>query len=171
MTPLRQQMITALQLSGTGERTQEASVREVRLLAQFFGTSPNRIADPERQHSVLHRTNVDTLAPASMRLCSSGITFFFQHVLTRDWQTLSLLRAHPAHRLPAVRSVQEVRRLLQAATPLHHQVSFSTLYSLGLRLPEALSLQVAALDSQRMVVHVHRGTGATDRHPTVPQRP
>ena len=38
MTPLRQQMITALQLSGKGQRTQEASVREVRLLAQFYLT-------------------------------------------------------------------------------------------------------------------------------------
>lgn len=30
MTPLRQHMIAALQLSGKGEHTQEASVREVR---------------------------------------------------------------------------------------------------------------------------------------------
>jgi len=35
MTPLRQQMIAALQLSGKSERTQQSSVREVRLLAQF----------------------------------------------------------------------------------------------------------------------------------------
>jgi hypothetical protein len=35
MTPLRQHMITALQRSGKGERTQQAYVREVRLRAQF----------------------------------------------------------------------------------------------------------------------------------------
>ena len=34
MTPLRQQMIAALQLSGKSERTQQSYVREVRLLAQ-----------------------------------------------------------------------------------------------------------------------------------------
>jgi hypothetical protein len=33
MSPLRQQMIAALHLSGKSERTQESSVREVRLLA------------------------------------------------------------------------------------------------------------------------------------------
>ena len=48
MTPLRQQMITALQLSGTGERTQDAYVREVRLLAQFYHTSPDMISDAAR---------------------------------------------------------------------------------------------------------------------------
>jgi hypothetical protein len=40
MTPLRQHMLAALQLSGKGERTQQASVREGRLLAQFSHTAP-----------------------------------------------------------------------------------------------------------------------------------
>src|SRR6266571_5936824 len=124
MSPLRQQMIAALQLSGKGERTQEAYVREVRLLAQFYGKSPDLLSEQELQHSFLHRKNVDGLAPASMRICSSGIRFFSQHVLTRDWHPLSLMRAPTAHRLPAVLRVEEVRRLLASATPLHHQVSF-----------------------------------------------
>jgi site-specific recombinase XerD len=169
MTPLRQQMIAALHLSGKGERTQEAYVREVRLLAQFYHTSPDRIAEQELQHYFLHRKNVDGLAPASMRICSSGIRFFYQHVLQRDWHTLSLLRAQTAPRLPAVLSVEEVRRLLASATPLHNQVSCTTVYSLGLRLHEALSLQVSDIDGQRLQVHVHRGKGAKDRYVPLPE--
>src|SRR5713101_3428469 len=156
MTPLRQHMIAALQLSGKGERTQEASVREVRLLAQFSHTSPDRLSAQELQHSFLHRKNVDGLAPASMRICSSGIRFFSQHVLQRDWHTLTLLRAQTAHHLPAVLSVEEVRRLLASATPLHNQASFTTVSSLGLRLQEALSLQVSAIDGPRLQVPIHR---------------
>src|SRR2546425_9898078 len=129
MTPLRQHMIAALQRSGKGERTQHASVRAVRLLAQFYGTSPDLLAAQELQHSFLHRKNVDGLAPASMRLCSSGIRFCSPHVLTRDWHTLTLMRAHTAHRLPAVLRVEEVRRLLTSATPLHNQVSCTTVSS------------------------------------------
>src|SRR5713226_349550 len=129
MTPLRQHMITALQLSGKGERTQEAYVREVRLLAQFYGKSPALLSERELQHSFLHRKNVDSLAPASMRICYSGIRFFSQHVLQRDWHTLALMRAQTAHHLPAVLSVEEVRRLLAAATPLHNHVYFTTVSS------------------------------------------
>src|SRR5438874_6675735 len=103
-----------------------------------------------------------------MRICSSGIRFFSQHVLQRDWHTLALLRAQTTHRLPAVLRVEEVRRLLKAATPLHNQVSFTTVYSLGLRLHEALSLQVADIDGQRLQVHVHRGKGAKDRYVPLP---
>src|SRR5215475_15803071 len=127
-------MLVALQRSGKGERTQASSGREVRLLAQFYHTSPDRISAQERQRYCLHRKNVDGLAPTSMRLCYSGIRFFSQHVLQRDWHTLARLRAHTTHRLPAVLSVEEVKRLLQAATPLHNQVYFTTVYSLGLRL-------------------------------------
>ena len=168
MTPLRQQMITALQLSGKGERTQASYVREVRLLAQFYHKSPDRITEQELQHYFLHRKNVDGLAPASMRICYSGIRFFYQYVLQRDWHTLALLRPQTMHRLPAVLSVEEVRRLLASATPLHNQVYFTTVYSLGLRLHEALFLPVSDIDGQRLQVHVHRGKGAKDRYVPLP---
>src|SRR6266446_165069 len=168
MTPLRQHMIAALQISGKGERTQESYIREVRLLAQFYHKSPDRISEQELQHSFLHRKNVDHLAPASLRICYSGIRFFSQHVLQRDWSTLSLMRAPTAHHLPAVLSIEEVRRVLKAATPLHNQVYFTTVYSLGLRLHEALSLQVSDIDGQRLQVHIHRGKGAKDRYVPLP---
>ena len=74
MTPRRQHMIAALQRSGKGERTQESSVREVRLLAQCYHKAPDRISAQELQRDFLHRKNVDGLAPASMRICSSGLT-------------------------------------------------------------------------------------------------
>src|SRR6266540_6044272 len=154
MTPLRQQMIAALELSGKGERTQQSYVREVRLLAHFYHKSPDRITEQELQHYFLHRKNVDGLAPASMRICYSGIRFFYQHVLQRDWSTLSLLRAQTTHRLPAVLSVEEVKRRLQAATPFHNQASCTTVYRLGLRLHEARFLQVSAIDGQRLQVQV-----------------
>jgi integrase/recombinase XerD len=168
MTPLRRQMIAALQLSGKSERTQQSYVREVRLLAQFYGQSPDVISEKELQAYFLHRKNVDGLAPASMRICYSAIRFFYQHVLKRDWHTLTLMRAQITRRLPAVLSVEEVKRLLQAATPFHNQAYFTTVYSLGLRLHEALFLQVSDIDGQRLQVHVHRGKGAKDRYVPLP---
>ena len=169
MTPLRQHMIAALPLCGKGERTPPASVRAVRLLAQFDHTSPDVLSAQELQHSFLHRTNVDGLAPPSLRLCSSGLRFFSQHVLQRDWHPLALMRAHTTPRLPAVLRVEEVRRLLTAATPWHHQLSCTPVSSVGLRLHAALALQVADIDGQRLQGQVHRGKGAKDRSVPVPE--
>jgi integrase/recombinase XerD len=168
MTPRRQHMLAALQLSGTSERTQLSYVREVRLLAQFYRQSPALISEPHLQHSVLHRKNVDGLLPRSMRLCYSALRFFSQQVLERHWQPLARMRAQTEQRLPAVRSLQEVHRLLQAMTPLHNRVYCTTLYSGGLRLNEALSLQVGDIDGSRPMLHVHRGKGAKDRSIPLP---
>ena len=169
MTPLCQQMIAALQLSGKGERTQQSYVREVRLLAQFYRKSPDLISEQELQQYVLHRKNINRLAPSSMRICYSALRFFYHHVLERDWKTLDLMRAESEHRLPAILSLDEVRRLLNAATPLHNRVYFTTVYSCGLRLHEGLYLQVCDIDSPRHMVHVHRGKGAKDRYVPLPQ--
>jgi integrase len=52
----------------------------------------------------------------------------------------------------------------------HNQAFFWTVYSLGLRLEEGLRLQIRDIDSERMVVHVHRGKGAKDRYVPLPSR-
>ena len=148
MNPLRQQMIAVLHLSGKSERTQASYVREVRRLAPFYHNSPDRLSAQELPRYCLHRQNVDGLAPASMRLCSSGLRCFSPHVLQRDWSTLALLRAHTTPHLPAVLRVEEGRRLLAAATTCHHPVSCTTVSRVGLRLPAALVLQVSALDGR-----------------------
>src|SRR2546429_8280209 len=81
---------------------------------------------------------------------------------------MSISRAQITLRLTSILNVKEFRRLLQAATPFHNQVYFTTVYSLGLRLHEALSLQVSDIDGQRLQVHVHRGKGAKDRYVPLP---
>ena len=168
MTPLRQQMMTALELSGKSQRTQQSYVREVRLLATFYNKSPHLISEAELRRYLLHRKNKDRLAPSSMRICYSGIRFFYRYVIERDWKLLDLIRAQAEQRLPAILSVQEVRQLLSMATPLHNRVYFTTVYHLGLRLQEGLFLQVSDLDGQRLMVHVHRGKGAKDRYVPLP---
>ena len=45
----------------------------------------------------------------------------------------------------------------------------NTVYSCGLRLHEALHLQVSDIDKDRMRIHVHRGKGAKDRYVPLPE--
>jgi len=102
-----------------------------------------------------------------MRTCYCGIRFFFENVLKRNWHILGILRAQNERRLPAVLSVGEVRSLLaRVKTPQNH-VFLTTVYSCGLRLQQGLQLEVSDIDSDRMMIHMHRGKGAKDRY--VPQ--
>lgn len=45
-----------------------------------------------------------------------------------------------------------------------HYAFHSTVYGCGLRISEALALQVSDIDGKRMMIHVHRGKGAKDRY-------
>ena len=75
----------ALQLAGMSERTQECYTRAVRMVADFYGKSPDQIAEPELEEYFLHRKNLSKWSPNTMRICYCGIRFFYQHVLQRDW--------------------------------------------------------------------------------------
>jgi integrase/recombinase XerD len=161
-------MIQALQLNGKGERTQEAYARAVRMLVEFQHTAPDQITADELQAYFLHRRNVSRWSPATLRICYAGIRFFFEKVLQRDWPLLQLLRAQRERKLPAVLSVEEVRRTLGCVRTVHNAVFLTTVYSCGLRLQEGLHLEVADIDSARMMVHVHRGKGAKDRYVPLP---
>jgi site-specific recombinase XerD len=164
-----QRMIAVLQLNGKGEPTQKAYTRSVRMLSQFYGKTPDLVSEPELQEYFLHRKNVNRWAPKTMRICYCGIRFFYVHVLARDWHILSILRAQNEHRLPAVLSIEEVRSLLARIKTFHNYAYLSTVYSCGLRLDEARHLEVSDIDSQRMMIHVHRGKGAKDRYVALPQ--
>jgi integrase/recombinase XerD len=167
-TALRQRMHQDLQLAGLSERTQEAYLRAVRQLAEYFHTPPDRLTEPQVRDYFLHLKNDRKFATASLAIAYSGIKFFFSHTAPRDWTTLKKLRVRRDKTLPDVLSVDEVRRLIDAVRTHHNRAYFWTVYSLGLRLGEGLHLQVGDIDSARMMVHVHRGKGAKDRYIPLP---
>jgi integrase/recombinase XerD len=169
-TALRQRMLQDLQLAGLSERTQEAYLRSVRQLADHFHTPPDRLSETQLRDYFLHLKNDRKFASGSLVIAYSGIKFFDSHTTPRDWPTLQRLRVRKEKRLPDVLSVDEVRRLIAAVRTRHNQTYFWTVYSLGLRLEEGLRLQVGDIDSERMLVHVHRGKGAKDRYVPLPSR-
>lgn len=169
MTEWYQKAIDALQLNGLGERTQEAYVRALRMLCEFYHKTPDQISESELQQYFLHRKNRDRWSPNTMRICYCGIRFFFLHVLKRDWHTLDLVRAQSERRLPAVLSLEEVRAILGCVRTPHNRAFLSTVYACGLRLQEAQHLEISDIDSQRKMIHVHRGKGAKDRFVPLPE--
>ena len=99
----------------------------------------------------------------------NGRFVIFVQVLRRDWNLFQILRAKSESRLPAVLSREEVRKILSCVRTPHNYAFLSTVYACGLRLTEALHLEVSDIDSDRMMLHVHRGKGAKDRFVPLPK--
>jgi site-specific recombinase XerD len=71
--------------------------------------------------------------------------------------------------LPVVLSQGEVRTLLHAMRHPVRRMALTTIYALGLRLGEGLSLETGDIDSQRLMVWVRDGKGAKDRGVPLPR--
>jgi integrase/recombinase XerD len=83
---------------------------------------------------------------------------------------VELARANPEFKLPVILSANEVRRILALVPALDHRIGLATIYSCGLRLGEALRLQVKDIDSERMFLHIRAGKGNQDRYVPLPER-
>jgi integrase/recombinase XerD len=110
------------------------------------------------------------LSSASIKMAFHGIRFFLRYTLDRDRDGLPCMRFRAESALSDVLTIHEVRRLVEAEPALHHRTFFWAVYSLGLRLQEALHLQPGHIDVARRLVHVHRGKGAVDRYVPLPSR-
>lgn len=165
---LRERMSQDLQLRGMSQRTQEGYLREVRKLACHFNTPPDQLSEQQVADYLLYLINDCEFAPGSLRVAYSGLKFFFTYTEPRDWEVLKKLRIPKQKTLPDVLSIDDVLRLMAAVRQPRNRAYFWTVYTLGLRMSEALSLQVGDIDAERMLVHIHRGKGAKDRFVTLP---
>ena len=137
--------------------------------AEFHNKTPDKISEQELQDYFLFRQNTSKWASSTLGIAYYGIRFFYQNVARRDWPTLDLIKVKREQKLPDILSVQEVRDALAQVNTFHNYAFLATVYACGLRLTEALNLQISDIDSQRMMVHVHRGKGAKDRYVPLPE--
>ena len=83
--------------------------------------------------------------------------------MKRDWSWVEIVKAPKIQSLPVTLTLTEVGRLISATRQLRYRVFLLTTYSMGLRLSEALSLEVGDIDAERKQVHIRHGKGHKDR--------
>jgi site-specific recombinase XerD len=161
-------MLEDMQLRAFSPRTQEAYVRAVRQLAEYFRKSPDLVTDEELRQYFLQLTQDRHYARATVTIALCGIKFFIEHTLGKTFTSLSLVRPPQTHGLPVVLSRDEVCRILSLVRLPVYRVCLITIYACGLRLLEGARLQVSQIDGARRLVHV-TGKGQYDRYVPLPQ--
>jgi len=168
MSPLRQRMLEDMQLRGLSARTQEAYTRAVSQLAQHYHRSPAQLGEEDLRQYFLYLTNEKKLARPTVTIVLCGLKFFFEQTLQQAWPTLGLVRPQREYKLPVVLSRAEVRCMLSLVKLPRYRVCLTTIYACGLRLQEGTHLQVADVDSARLLLHIH-GKGKKDRYVPLPE--
>ena len=166
---LYQRMSDDLNLTGKAQRTHDGYLRAVRKLPEYCKCSPDKISEQQLRRYYLHLKNDCRFASGSLRVAVSGIKFFYRQSCPRDWPTLDQLKVQHEKKLADVITKQQVVELVDRTRKLRLKAFYQTVYSLALRMNEALSLQVGDIDADRMLVHIHRGKGAKDRYIELPK--
>jgi integrase/recombinase XerD len=163
VSALRQRMLEDMAMRGLRSDTQHDYVRVVRSFAGFLGRSPDTAtAEDIRRFQVHQRGN--GVQPPTINCSVSALRFFFTVTLDRPDLSRRLVLARYPRKLPAVLSVEEVGRLLEAAPGIKYKAILGTAYGAGLRVSEVASLKVDDIDSKRMLIRVEQGKGRKDRN-------
>lgn len=165
---LYEQHLTNLTLQGKRPATIDAYSRAVRRIAAFFDCCPDHLStdDLKRYFAQL----ITSHSWSTVKLDRNGLQFFYRYVLNQNWEWLNIVKPPQVNRLPDILTPTEVAIVISLTHKLRYQVFFLTLYSMGLRLGEGISLQVGDIDSQMMQVHIRNAKGGKDRLIPLPQR-
>jgi integrase/recombinase XerD len=163
MTPLRQRMSEEMQVRHFSPRTQQAYLAAVTRFAKHFGRSPAHLGPDHIRQYQLHLLSRHT-SRSVLVIAVAALRFCYTVTLRRPWSMERLPYPRQQRTLPVVLSRAEVARFLAAIPGLRPRALLTTLYAAGLRVSELVALKVSDIDSQRMVIRVRQGKGATDRY-------
>jgi integrase/recombinase XerD len=165
----RARMSEDMRLRDFRQKTQDSYLLVVRLFLEWLEKEPEDITDEDVRRYFLYLREDRNLAPSSIHVALHGLRFFFIHTMHRDWAVLNLLRVKKPRKLPVVLSQGEVRQVLSAVEHPVRRVALTTIYALGLRLGEGLSLETDHVDGDRLLVWVRDAKGAKDRAVPLPR--
>ena len=157
-----------LQLAGYAKRSIDSYASSVLRLQRFYNKHLEDITEEELRQYWLCCQSEFGWSAATLRISYAGIQHFFTRTLVRSWNIFSEIKWKREETLPTILSLQEVRKIIYALPTLQSHTFYLTLYSLGLRLREATSLQVRDILSDRGLVHIHGGKGGMDRMVPLP---
>lgn len=159
--------VSALRRQGKAESTIDVYSRALRRVTEFWDTCPDSLT--QEQLEIYFSSLVDSHSWSTVKVDRNGLQFFYQHILKRDWEWVNIVKPPQKKVLPDILTLKEIERLINATRELRYQTFILVTFSMGLRLGEALSLQVGDIDSERMRVHIRQGKGRKDRYVLLPQ--
>jgi site-specific recombinase XerD len=156
-------MLEELQRRNFAATTITSYLKAVEQFARYFKCRPDRLNHTHLRSYQVYLLRERKLMPHTVRLHVAALRFFFVKTLKRRYLLDDTPYPKAPRRLPSILSVDEVAQVIDAAASLSHRTMLMMLYSTGMRNAELRHLQVADIDSRRMLIHIRQGKGGRDR--------
>jgi site-specific recombinase XerD len=156
-----------VQLKDYRQPTKDEYVRYVRKLGEHYQCDPAILTEDQLRAYFLFLRQEKKFGGSAMKLARCSLRSFFRDCLhVAGWTVFEEVRIAPPQTLPLVLSRQEVATLLGAVQQPRYRTALSLIYHTGLRVGEAVRIQVRDLRETRTPqprLHVRCGKGGKDR--------
>lgn len=105
----------------------------------------------------------------TINLALNSIKFLYSEVL-KNPQKIDLKFAKRSKKLPIVLSRSEIEKIIDVTDNPKYRLMIALGYACGLRVSEAVSIKVADLDIDELVIHIKEAKGGKDRISVLPQK-
>jgi integrase/recombinase XerD len=156
-----------LKLRSKAESTQMDYLRYVRRIATRHGGDPAGLTEAQVREHLLHLKEAHGYSPSSMRTAVSALSGYYNQHLGRDWKLFELVSSPSAQTLPMVLTREEIARLFNVVRTPRFLTVFRFIYACGLRIGEAVQLEVGDLRIEGRV-RIRLAKGQKDREVPVP---
>lgn len=154
-----------VQLKDLSKRSVTSYVANVRLAGEHFATDPALLDEDQLRSYFLFLRTEKNYATSTMNQARVALkTFYHFHLRHPLWPVFAEIKTRHSEKLPVVISREEVRELLAVVTEARYHTVFSLLYNCGLRLSEALHVQVGDIDAKKLKLYVRNAKGGKDRY-------
>jgi site-specific recombinase XerD len=152
-----------LKLRGLAATTQAEYLRYVRKLAVRTKRDPSELDEPQVRAHLLHLKEAQQYSPSSMRTAVAAMRAFYGLHLGRDWKLFDLVRSPSPLKLPEVLTREEVARLFAVIREPRFRIVLRLIYACGLRVSEAVTLEVTDIKRDGPRLHLWRTKGLKER--------
>src|SRR5260370_4053216 len=157
-------MLDELQRRNYSQNTVSAYMHPVEEFSRYFHRSPERLGPDHIRQYQAYLFRERKLQAGTIACCTAALRFLYVKTLRRPYLPEHIPFPKRPRQLPVVLSPEEVQRLIDSAENLMRRTMVMTLYSTGIRCSELCHLKVSDIDSERMVIPIHKGKGGRDRH-------
>ena len=159
-----------LALRSQRARTLEEYGARVRLVGEHYSADPATLSEKQVRDYFVFLIREKGLKPASIRQARAALRLFFERVVRVEaWTVFDEIRTKDMRPLPKVLSRGEVSAVLGALRVQRFRVVLRLIYACGLRLGEAVALEVRDIDGAEGRVHIRDGKGGRQRFVPLPK--
>jgi integrase/recombinase XerD len=157
-----------LKLRSLAPNTQSEYLRYIRKLAARTGRDPALLTEAELRRYIVKLKDESNYSPSTMRTAVAAFSAFYNTHLGHAWLLFSLIRNPDYKTLPHVLTREEVQRLLSCIRLPRFRVLFGLIYGCGLRLNEALTLEVTDIRDKGRYLHLRASETKNNKDRIVP---